>query len=208
MSGNTSATGGYIREVLPLPASGGEITAALQKAIATITGLPGNLVRPRWQPIPPTQPPLDVSWGSIGLSRIETTDYPYIRHDGDIQLAGAPGPGADFLERESKLVALATFYGPLAEVHAGALRDGFYIQQNWELLRPLGLKLQTVRDLSWTPEFINQQWVDRVDIEITMSRSLVRVYPVLNIVGADVLVHAPPCPDELVVVREDTEIRP
>jgi hypothetical protein len=210
MSGNTSATGGYIPALPPPPAGGGaEIAAALQSAIATLTGLPGNLVRPRWQATPPTQPPVTTTWASVGISGVESTDdYPFIRHDGAMQVPGAPGPGADILTRQLTYKVIVTFYGPSPDVLAGLLRDGFYIQQNWEALHKLGCKLHTVRDLSWTPEMVNQQWVDRFDVEMTIRQMITRVYPVLNIVGADILLHPPPVPDGLCEVREDTVLRP
>jgi hypothetical protein len=181
----------------------------LQTAVATISGLPGNLVRQRWQATPPTNPPPHVTWCAVGVTGIESKDdYPYIHHDGTMQLPGTPGPGADILHREVTLKAIVTIYGPDPDVIAGMLRDGLYVQQNWEPLHVLGIRMHTVHDLSWTPEFINQQWIDRYDLELIMRQEMVRVYPVLNLDGADVLLHPPPVPDQPVTVREDTVPRP
>lgn len=208
MSGNTSATGGFLAEIPPPPITGRGMTLALQAAVVAITGLPGTLVRPRWQPMPPTQPPVEVTWCSIGITHIEAHDYPVITHDGTTQLVGAPGPGVDRLRRHMTQTVVATFYGPESEDVAGMFRDGMYIQQNWEPLHLVGARLREVGDLARVPETINQQWVDRFDIRLEMEVQIERVYPVLNIDGADVVLHVPPCPDELITVREDTEVRP
>ena len=85
---------------------------------------------------------------------------------------------------------LVTFYGPEAEACAGALRDGLYIQQNWEPLRAFGLKLHDIQDLARAPELVNQQWIDRLDVELVLRRQVERIYPMLNLDGADVILIA------------------
>ena len=211
MSGNTSATGGYLVEIPPGPPTGEQITAALQATVRALTGLPGSLVRPRWQPMPPTQPDAGVTWASVGTVSMEADDYPVIIHDGLTQLVGAVGPGVDRLTRHVTITAVVTFYGPEAEDVAGAFRDAFYIQQNWEPLHVLGLNMREVHDLARAPELVNQQWIDRVDIRLEMRGQLTRVYPVLNLDGADVVIHEQTeagTTDISVTVREDTEVRP
>jgi hypothetical protein len=212
MSGNTSATGGYIIEIPPGPPTGEQITAALQATVRALTGLPGNLVRPRWQPMPPTQPDAGVTWASVGTTHMEADDYPVITHDGLAQLVGAPGPGVDRMTRHVTITAVVTFYGPEAEDVAGTFRDAFYVQQNWEPLHVLGLNMREVADLARAPELINQQWIDRIDIKLEMRGQLTRVYPVLNLDGADVVIHRPNADgsvtDTSVSVRETTATRP
>ncbi len=211
MSGNTSATGGYIDQVPPPPPTGRELTDALQQAIMALTGLPGNLVRPRWQLMPPAQPPADVTWASIGIIHMEADDYPYIAHDGVTQLPGAQGPGVDRMQRHATFTVLASFYGPEAEDEAGEFRDGLYVQQNWEPLHKLGLNLREVHDLARNAELVNQQWLDRLDIRLEMRGQINRVYPVLNLDGADVVIHEQTglgTTDTSVTVREDTVINP
>jgi hypothetical protein len=186
MSGNTSATGGYIPEVPPPPPTGREVTAALQQAVVGITGLPGDLVRPRWQPMPPSQPDAAVTWASVGITHVEADDYPYIVHDGTTRLPGAVGPGVDRMQRHATLTVLATFYGPEAEDVAGVFRDGLHVQQNWEPMHLVGMKLREVRDLARNAELVNQQWIDRLDIQLEMRGQIDRTYPVLNLAGAQI----------------------
>ena len=53
---NTSATGGYLAGQLA-PLADDELDDAIQAAVASISGLPGDLVRPRWQPAGPSPRP-------------------------------------------------------------------------------------------------------------------------------------------------------
>lgn len=207
---NTSASGGYVIDVPPPPPTGEQITAGLQVMIATLTGLPGTLVRPRWQPMPPSQPNPTTTWAAVGIIRVEADDYVYIRHDGATQLVGAPGPGVDRMQRHSTITVVVTFYGPEAEACAGAMRDGMQIQQNWEPLIPLALKPRTIEDLARTPELINQQWVDRLDVRLELRHQIERVYPILNLDGADVVLHRQQADgttyDTAISVREGDDI--
>lgn len=187
---NTSATGGYITDQPPKPPSGEQIIRALQKQIVALTGIPGTLVRPRWQPMPPSQPQADVTWASVGVQKVETDDYPSIVHDGSGTFPGALAPGVDRMTRHGTITVLTTFYGPEAETCAGVLRDALYVQQNWEPMTTIGLKLREVRDLAHAPELVNQQWIDRVDLEIDFRQQINRVYPVYNLDGADLVVHS------------------
>jgi hypothetical protein len=190
LSTNTSATGGFIGDVSAGPPSGEDFTAGVQQMIAALSGLDGSLVRPRWQPMPPSQPAADVTWAALGLTRTEADEYPYIAHDGVTQWPGLPGPGVDRMQRHVTLSMRATFYGPGAEDAAGAVRDGAYVAQNMEPLIALGMKLRTVHDLERAPEFINQQWIDRVDLAIDFRAQIERVYPILNLIGAKVVLQA------------------
>lgn len=209
MSGNTSATGGFVQEVPPR-FSGESVVIALQQATVAITGLPGNLVRPRWQHMPPTQPDAGVSWVAVGVNHVEADDYPFIAHDGYTQLVGAAGPGVDRMQRHCTISAMITFYGPEAEDMAGMFRDALYIQQNWEPMFALGLKLREVHDLARNAELVNQQWIDRLDIKLEMRGQLNRVYPILNLDGADVVLHVQDgaTHDTPVTVRPDTAVNP
>jgi hypothetical protein len=131
-------------------------------------------------------PAADVNWASIGITQVEADDYPVIIHDGATTLPGAPGPGVDRMQRHVTLTVVTSLYGPECEDLSGMLRDALYIPQNVEPLREFGLKLYEVRDLARNAEIVNQQWIDRIDIAIMMRRQVDRVYPVLNITGADV----------------------
>ena len=187
MSGrNTSATGGYLIDVPPPNPEGDALQAGLQAMAAALSGLPGTLVRPRWQAMPPVQPDLLATWASIGTLLTEADEFPVMKHVWDATLPGQTAPGYTILQRHSTLTVLVTFYGPEADEAAKRLRDGLYIPQNYEPLMPLGLKLRTVHDLARAPEVMNQQYVDRIDLRIEFRMLEERVYPIFNLDGADV----------------------
>src|ERR1022692_10145 len=43
------------------------LDALLQGLVVGVTAIPGNLVRPRWQPVPPPQPDQNTNWCAIGV---------------------------------------------------------------------------------------------------------------------------------------------
>ena len=179
---NTSATGGYLAPVGAVPADDLDLDVLLQGAVAGITGLPGAMVRPRWQPVTPRQPEPTENWCAIGVVDEQPENTPSIEHD-------PTGSGADVLTRHPVFEVLASFYGPAAGHYAGALRDGLYIAQNREPLRAAGVALVSVGNAISAPDLLNQQWVRRKDVRITLRRVTVRTYPVLNVLSAEVLGH-------------------
>jgi hypothetical protein len=200
-STNTSATGGFVLDRPPGPITSEQLERVIQLTVATLANLPGPLTRPRWQPMPPTQPPADVTWCSVGVQRIEMDEYPNLRHF-DIQLPGARGRGADEMQRHGTITVLVTMYGPEAEDAAAQLRDALYIPQQMEGMHPL--KLLTVRDLARAPEMVNQQYINRVDLEIEFRMQTTRIYPILNLNGADIVVRTENGPRSPIEVRNDT----
>lgn len=173
---NTSATGGY------LAGTGGVVEdsaldAILQACVVGITGLPGQMVRPRWQPVVPKQPEPSVNWCAIGVTTSTTTDYPVEQHIG-------AGDGSDAFEKWEELALLASFYGPDAAGFASLLRDGLYVTQNREVLQASGIDLIDVGTRTAAPDLVNQQWIRRFDLPIRFRRKVERSFPVLNILSA------------------------
>ena len=181
---NTSATGGYLVPSPPAPPAAVAIEAGFQQMVAALSGLPGSLVRPRWQPTPPTQPTADTNWASIGVIRTEADMYPSIRHDGRTTLPGHTEAGVDVMTRHSTVTVLMSFYGPLADDVAAQVRDGLFVPQNWEPMIPLGIKFLSNDDFTRMPELVNQQWINRVDMEVRLRHQIDRTYPIFNLVGA------------------------
>ncbi|QIE88045.1 hypothetical protein G5B91_17915 [Pseudomonas nitroreducens] len=175
---NTSASGGYLTPAgAPTPADEA-LEDILQPMVVGITGLPGKMVRPRWQPGNPKQPEPNVNWCAIGVMHTKQDANPAIEHDGT-------GNGADQYQRHQDVILLATFYGPNAQAYGQLLSDGMYIPQNGEALRALNMAFVEAGDLIAAPDLINQQWVRRYDLRIRLRRKIERTYPVLNILSAD-----------------------
>src|SRR5450830_286484 len=98
-----SSTGGYLAPGGATPVDDAALDAVLQGFVAGVTGLPGSLVRPRWQPTVPKQPPLDANWCAIGVTDTDPDAVPTILHNG-------AGNGVDNLYRNEVITVLASFY--------------------------------------------------------------------------------------------------
>jgi hypothetical protein len=172
----------YILPDDPEPLADDPLADGLQAAIAGISGLPGKLVRPRWQPQPPPQPPVATTWAALGVTEQVPDANGYIKHNG----LSAGGLGDSYLQRHESLTVLVSFYGPQCQRFAERLGQGLLIESNREGLDALGIKLHSIGALRHVPELINDQWLRRVDVEIRFRRQLNYVYSVRNIVAADI----------------------
>lgn len=189
---NTSATGGYLAPgPAPVPQDDPELTRVFQQMVVGITALPGKLVRPRWQAVPPAQPEASVDWCAVGVSHISgdfdavITHKPHGHavpteqdgHDGQRALGSL---GESLLTRNEELEVLCSFYGPHRIGYATLLRDGLALSQNRAVLRRAGIVLGFVGTIRPAPAFIHQQWVQKADVPLTLRREVRRVYPVLT----------------------------
>jgi hypothetical protein len=174
---NDSSTGGFIS---PVSSSvfDAALDAVLQQTVVGITGLSGDLVRPRWQTIVPKQPEPGVNWCAIGVASLDGTDYPAEFHDGT-------GAGQDIQQVWDSLTALASFYGPQAMLNANVLRRGLYVAQNREAMQAQGIDLIEAVTITASPDLVNQQWVRRFDLPIRLRRKVQSTCPIRNIVSAD-----------------------
>lgn len=173
---NTSASGGYlIPKIAPAPLDDTALVRVIQQMVAGITGLPGNLVRPRWQAVPPAQPAASVNWCAVGITVVSADFDAHQRHD-------PRGGGQNIMTRHEELDVLCSFYGPERFAHAALLRDGLSVSQNREALRTAGMVLGHVRGIVGAPALINQQWLTRADMPLTLRREVGRTYPVLSFI--------------------------
>jgi hypothetical protein len=178
MAGNDSSTGGYLSPaVASPPLEDDTLTAIFQQMIVGITALPGNMVRPRWQPNPPKQPEPTVNWCALGVSVQTPDDGPAIVHSG-------VGNGSDTYIRHEQIDVLASFYGPNAMQYAQLLADGLAIPQNLEQLKAQDMNSVDTGEIRAAPDLINEQWVRRYDLELTFRRKITRSYAVLNVLTA------------------------
>lgn len=183
---NSSGTGGYLIPISAPPIDGDELDALLQAMVVGIVGLPGDLVRPRWQPTVPKQPPISTDWAAIGVMSWEGTDFPV--EERTEPSVTAPG-GTDLLTVWKTITVLASFYGPHGSANANALHDGVYPAQNREALQAAGIDVVhagTVTNASYQQ---NLQWIRRYDIPVTLRAKVARTFKILSIVSApDVII--------------------
>ncbi|ALD93470.1 hypothetical protein CR3_4288 [Cupriavidus gilardii CR3] len=177
---NDSSTGGYLSPaVASPPLEDDALDDLLHDLVAGVTGLPGSLVRPRWQPTVPKQPEPSVNWCAIGVT-VQTNDAsPAIKHD-------PTGDGSDVYQRHQDIELLCTFYGPAAKGYAQMLVDGLAIPQNSEQLGLNDMKFVSAGTIRAAPDLVNQQWVRRYDVTVALRRKITRTYPVLNLLSAQV----------------------
>jgi hypothetical protein len=85
--------------------------------------------------------------------------------------------------------ALFCFYGPGGSAMATRFRDGMFIEQNSDTFRRIsGLSLVDAGEIRNLPELINNQWVRRYDLTVTLSRKNTRTYNVKSVVDPNVTI--------------------
>lgn len=172
----------YSAPIGPPPSSDQALDIVFQRAIAGITGIPGNLVRPRWQATPPTQPSKDTNWIALGIVREVPDTYAHVRQD--------PANNQQVIQRRHwTLETLVSCYGPAASAYLLRLRNGLLISENLEALRADNIAFQEGGDETTVPELINQQWYRRVDVPLTFRRQVEMRYARPTILVAPLLTH-------------------
>lgn len=183
---NNSSSGGYLLpSASPAPLEGTQLMQTLQQWLVGITGLPGTLVRPRWQPEPPDIPQAGECWAALGVQRRPSDEYPFTDWD---------QPSLSFkLQRHEELVTLTSFYDTgvtgLADYYAALFRDGSAVAQNREGLGLTGIYLTRVGDLVTVPSLLKLRWLYRVDLEMSLRREIDRAYPVQTLVSASGVIN-------------------
>ena len=108
---NNSATGGYL---LPTPTPttllGDALLDFVQAWVVGVTGMAGNLVRPRWQPEPTNIPAFSITWAAVGLIRRAADTFA-----AEIRRQDQP-LGESETRRHEELEFLISFFGPDAMV--------------------------------------------------------------------------------------------
>jgi hypothetical protein len=190
---NDSSTGGYLVPSSTPPLEDIALDAFLQGAVVGMTGLPGPLVRPRWQETVPKQPEANVDWCAIGIVS-ETPEFSaYTKHwRGEPSNPNDPaGQGYDQQIRHETLEVMASFYGPNSRGNAKLFRDGISVGQNREafVLQNMNFVSADCKVVN-ASELINEIWFRRVDLTFMVRREIDRTYPVLNILSAPITIES------------------
>lgn len=153
-----------------------------QQLVVGITGLSAQLVRPLWQAEPVNLPDFGTNWAAVGQVESELVrGWSYRQHQSE-------NSGSDLMETWEYVTFLVAFYGPNAERYDGLLRDGLFLPQNQELLRQNNLGLVEWLRRAVVPVLIKERWWRRVDRHIRIFRSIVREYPIRNILSVPISV--------------------
>ena len=162
----------------PPPAEDAAFDTALQAVVVAVTGLPSNMVRPRWQLVAPPQPEPEADWCAIGVVDETPEDNTYSRHD----YTAAAGNGETTTQTNVTVQILASFYGVNAKGYAALMRDGLMIAQNREALTVQSVSLVAMPDpVLFVPTMLNERAYPRADVRFRLRRAMVRVWPIRNI---------------------------
>ncbi len=184
-----SSTGGVLLPEggTPTLASDDPFDDFLQALVVGVTGMRGSLVRPRWQPEPPSEPEADTDWCAIGVTG-EAPDggLPVITHVGTEDA----GLGADFVQVNDTASILASFYGPGARGNAAALRMGLMVPQNREVLQRANMGLVGMPgEARFIPAIVSLQTQRRVDVPFEIRRPNVIEVAVRNLVAVKITLY-------------------
>lgn len=181
MSGNTSASGGFLTPVISTSPAGAALLSLFHDTIQGITGIAGSLVRPRWQANPPQQPAGTVDWAAFGVTVGTPLDTPVIQQVNDSSAE---------LKRQLYMELSVAIYGPNSLSNGQILLDGFAIRQNGDLLRANEIKLVGIGDLVAMPEITNVQWISHYETVIRFTQEVSRTYNIFTLTSASATLTA------------------
>jgi hypothetical protein len=151
------------------------LTEFLQTMLAGVSGLPGQLIRPKWQINPPKQPDVEVNWLAMALINAPADANAYVGF-----LPDGHGGQVNVTQRMEQLELLCGFYGPNGYDYMGLTRDGFQIQANRDALTLAGMGYVGENTGHRVPDLVNERWVDRWEISFFINRQILRSYPILS----------------------------
>lgn len=194
MVGNTSATGGYLLPIDPLPLCPPSYCdpydevffEGMNNLLAGITGIDSTLVQQGWQFTSPT----------VMENAPSRKPGKYINKLGWIinSITSPQNPGLE--EDESgEFILLTTrdtiqisceFLGDKSTFYAVRLRDGLSIEQNRIEIEKLGFDIGTTTEITHEPDLYNTNWYQKAYIGLEFSRTWQRKYSVLSFIDAQV----------------------
>lgn len=176
---NTSATGGYLTpDSSPAPLQGNPLLDFIHNWLQGLSALPGDLIRPRWQPESINIPDASVTWLAFGIiKKVADTFASEVHYP--------TNEGYNEIRRHEVVSFLVSVYGPNSDEIASLIRDNMQVSQNREVLQLNSMGLIASSDLTTAPELIKEKWLQRVDFSFEIRRQIKREYSVLNILSLD-----------------------
>lgn len=168
-------------QIPPVPLVAPSLVDLLTGLVSTVTSIPPPLIRPRWQAVPPEQPPAGTPWAAVGVTRRTAQGYSHQ------QMSVLPGTATEalLLRRWTTFEVLASFYGPNAEDVAELFRDSLLLAQNLAGLYAFGVKVTGIDDVLAVPDLVNFQWIDHQDVRLEMVREFDRYFPMKHVIEAN-----------------------
>lgn len=176
MSTDSSVAGYLSPSATPAPLEDDALDTFLHDLLVGVTGLPGDMIRPRWQPEPPTQPARDVDWMAFGVMDEDPDTYSAVIHNAN---------GSDEMQRHENFSVLISSYGLNARANLGLLRDGIQLEQNRAILSANIMGLVETGRVITAPALVKDGWLRRFDMTMVLRRQVRRIYSVKNLASMD-----------------------
>lgn len=173
-----STTRGYLAPVGEVPKYDEALEREISRWIRGVSGLPATLVFPRWTDPQPPVPENGTTWCGFGITTVPMAFSP-----ASVQVSEETSEQWAW----ERVTVICCFYGPRGASAAAAFRAGVFVEQNnTELNNRAGLTLTEVGTLYNLPELINNQWVRRYDLTITLTRKTTRTYNINAIADVNI----------------------
>jgi hypothetical protein len=183
---NDSSTGGFLAATsINGDLNDDALIDFLQTVVVGIVGLPGAMVRPRWQAEPPNIPDPGTNWAAIGPDESRKREsYSYRRKVNAETI---------IVVRNRLIPILCSFYGPAAEANGELLAMGFEVPQNRETMQLAGYNLVGgAGDTVIAPALIKTQWYPKADVPFVIRQQQKYIYAVLDLLGAQATMDIQP----------------
>lgn len=177
---NDSTAPGYLTPVNQLPQYDKDLEKLVSRWIVGVTGIDVKLVLPRWTDPQPQIPKNGTTWCAFGI-----TTMPRLGTPANVQTGGEQSEQWTW----ELVTVICCFYGPAGAALAATFREGIFLDQNAATLKAdAGLSLIEAGNLYNLPELINNQWVRRYDLTVTLSRKNIRTFNVKSLTDGNVTI--------------------
>lgn len=171
----------YILPSSTTPVSGKlTLTQFIQTVMVGVSGLPGPLVRPKWQPEAPKQPDILTNWMAIGIDVASPDANAWL---------GVNSDTTSQMQRHELLDISCSIYGPEALETYRLIRDGFQVPQNREALFHANMGFVEISPGRKIPDLVHERWVNRIETNVFLQREIQRVYSVPTLQSAEGVIH-------------------
>jgi len=176
-SDRSSAAAGYLLPITE-PIYDDPLEDFFHGFFQAITALPGDHVRPRWQPEPGNMPDFNADWLAFGITLYKDDIFAY-------QGADPGNEEQDIIERDEIITMLISTYGPNATRLVKLISIGVQLAQNRAVLRANQITVVEVQDPVPLPALLKSKWVKRTDLNIRFRRRAGWTYAVRPVASAD-----------------------
>lgn len=173
---NDTTRPGFLTPLGASPHYDDALDADLTGWIVGVSGLPPEMVMAKWSDPPPATPEAGITWCDF-FTNVKQAEAPFFHSQDSDQ---------SVLQSTESVDVTCGFYGPGAQAVAALFRDGLNVPQNNAELNRLDLTFLQCGEITPDPEFINNQWLRRNILTVTLKRSIARRYGIRSILSSAV----------------------